>query len=245
MRSLLNIRSVVSRFCSFLWKSVFGSSRQLALGTWKSTCQETDWGRRCGMVTPPGCRHTADQAPLCVSCQKKTSLKTPSQPRKPVPTAPFRNKMASRYSYFPVSHYQTDHQIFCFPFSVWMWTHRLHRCVCSVHKCVCTFVFQARRELWSRQSLTATDPFKLLSNHLCVVYLADTVKLWADSFFSPLRGLTECWNNVRNAFHNVGKIPPLCQALQLVLSQCWLSSQRGHLVTVIHTVIFHREMNIH
>lgn len=121
----------------------------------------------------------------CVLPKKKTSLKTPSQPRKPVPTAPFRNKMASRYSYFPVSHYQTDHQIFCFPFSVWMWTHRLRRCVCSVHKCVCTFVFQARRELWSRQSLTATDPFKLLSNHLCVVYLADTVKPRADSFFFP------------------------------------------------------------
>lgn len=71
VRSLIYIRKVVSRFCSFLWKSVYGSSRQLALGTWKSSCQETDWGRRCGMVTLPGCRHTADQAPLSLSCQKK------------------------------------------------------------------------------------------------------------------------------------------------------------------------------
>lgn len=94
--------------------------------------------------------------------------------------------------------------------------------------------------LWRPQTLLSYSPIA------CVLYIWQT--LWNPEqtlFFPPLRGLTECWNNVRNAFHNVGKIPPLCQALQLVLSQCWLSSQRGHLVTVIHTVIFHREMNIH
>lgn len=122
----------------------------------------------------------------------------------------------------------------------------MRRCICSVHKYICArvCVFQARRELWSRQPPTATSPFKLSSNRLCVVYLADTVKTGADFSPPPKRGLTECWNDVRNAFFHVGKIPPICQACQLVLSQCWLSSQRGHLVAVIHTVIFHREMKI-
>lgn len=49
----------------FLVFFFFGSSRQLALGTWKSSCQETDWGRRCGMVTLPGCRR------VCLAKKKK------------------------------------------------------------------------------------------------------------------------------------------------------------------------------
>lgn len=49
----------------FFFVLFFRSSRQLALGTWKSSCQETDWGRRCGMVTLPGCRR------VCLAKKKK------------------------------------------------------------------------------------------------------------------------------------------------------------------------------
>lgn len=54
-----------ARSCGNLVFFFFRSSRQLALGTWKSSCQETDWGRRCGMVTLPGCRR------VCLAKKKK------------------------------------------------------------------------------------------------------------------------------------------------------------------------------
>lgn len=215
------------------------------------------------MVTLAECHRTEDQALSCLYCQKnKSCLKKHSQPRKLVPTASFRNNMASRYSYFPVSRYQ-DRSLdnffyFIFYFlSVWMWTVILRVDASGV----CASVFQARHKtgprscravnLWRTQTLLSYPPIIVF----CLSGLPRRQTLWKpeQTFFFFFQ---EAWLNVKAMSWMLSLRLEKCHisvailALSFpgstarIISPCWLSSQRGHLVAVIHTVIFHREIKI-
>lgn len=156
----------------FFFFCFFRSSRQLALGTWKSSCQETDWGRRCGMVTLPGCRR------VCLAKKKKDHVL--ELPRSQGNRYPQPHSETKWLPGSPTSLFLAIRQIiryFFFPQCECELTHRMRRCICSVHKYMCAHARVCFRLGVSCGAVNLRQPHPLLSYPpiACVLYIWQTL----------------------------------------------------------------------